>query len=304
MSLLADFYPGPRLQRSVAIFQSSNGVGIVAGSILAGVLAASLGWRTMFLVMGLAGVALVIVVAFTMPAGARKSTPESRQLAKDDGGLLTALRETIATPGMILLALGYSAAHMIPASLPTWGPALLQRSYGVALREVGFVIGPAAVAGVMLGAILSGVIATRLAQKSGNRFAGLTVPIVALPLAVPAFALYLFSPSIPVLMLSIFVLNFLVSTTLGPCIAIGVLLVPPSRRGLTSTLLLTAMSIIAGTLAPLLVGVASDAMVASYGQESLRYALALLLVAPLLSAVLLWLARRRFRADAPAPAAS
>jgi MFS family permease len=297
MSLLADFYPGPKLQRSVAIFQSSNGVGIVAGSILAGVLAAALGWRTMFVVMGAAGVVVVILIAFTMPGTKRKLTAEAKQQQKEEGGLLRAIRETLAVPGLAWLGLGYSVAHMIPASLPTWGPALLQRSYGVALRDVGFVIGPAAVLGVVTGAIFSGMVATWLAERSGNRFAGLSVPILALPLAVPAFVLYLFSPSIPLLMLSILLLNFMISSTLGPCLAAGVSLVAPSRRGLTSTLILTLMAIIAGTIAPLIVGVISDALAPTYGQESLRYALAAMTVTPLLASFLLWFARRRFRKD-------
>lgn len=297
MSLLADFYPGPKLQRSVAIFQSSNGVGIVAGSILAGVLAAALGWRNMFVVMGAAGVVVVILIAVSMPGTKRKFTAQAKQEQKAEGGLFKAIRETIAVPGFAWLALGYSLAHMIPASLPTWGPALLRRSYGVALRDVGFVIGPAAVLGVVTGAILSGMVATWLAERSGNRFAGLTVPILALPLAVPAFVLYLFSPSIPLLMLSILLLNFMISSTLGPCVAVGVSLVQPSRRGLASTLILTLMAIIAGTIAPLIVGIISDALAPTYGQESLRYALAAMMITPVLASFFLWFARRRFRKD-------
>jgi len=55
LSLLADLYPGARLARSVSIFQSSSGVGVMAGSVLAGLLAASLGWRMMFQLFGAAG---------------------------------------------------------------------------------------------------------------------------------------------------------------------------------------------------------------------------------------------------------
>jgi ABC-type sugar transport system permease subunit len=73
--------------------------------------------------------------------------------------------------------------------------------------------------------------------------------------------------------------------------------VPRSRRGLTSTLILTLMAIIAGTIAPLIVGVVSDALAPTYGQESLRYALAVMMVTPLFASLLLWLAKRRFRKD-------
>ncbi len=301
MSLLADYFPGPKLQRSVAIFQSSAGVGIVAGSILAGILAATLGWRMMFVAMGLAGLVLVALIAFTMPSTKRAITPrKDGDLAplKIDG-LLVSMRKIISVPGLILLTLGYSFSHIILATLPTWAPTLLQRSYGVPEKLVGALVGPPAVAGGVLGAILSGILATRLVERSGNRFAGLTVPIIALPLAVPAFALFLFAPSIPVLIASILVLNFMIASTHGPCIALAVSLVAPSHRGLTSTLVLTVMALIAGTIAPLVVGMVSDGLVPTYGKESLRYALLTLILAPLIGALLIWLARRRIAAGSP-----
>jgi len=301
MSLLADYFPGPKLQRSVAIFQSSTGVGIVAGSILAGVLAATMGWRMMFIVMGLAGLGLVVLVALTMPSTRRPPTAEKiagLPPLKIDG-LILSIRKIAAVPGLLMLALGYSFSHIILATLPTWAPTFLQRSYDVPERVVGAMVGPPAVAGGVLGAIIAGIVATRLVERSGNRFAGLTVPIVALPLAVPAFALFLFAPSIPVLIASILVLNFMIASTHGPCIALAVSLVPASQRGLTSTLVLTIMALIAGTIAPLLVGLLSDALVPSYAEDSLRYALLALIVAPLIGAVLIWLARRRIDQASP-----
>lgn len=302
MSLLADFFPGPKLQRSVGIFQSSTGVGIVAGSILAGVLTAALGgWRMMFIVMGLSGLVLVAVIAWTMPSTKRKVAPRNEGdpvLPKIDG-LFLSIRKIASVPGLIPLTLGYSFSHIILATLPTWAPTFLQRSYDVPEKVVGALVGPPAVAGGVLGAILSGILATRLVQKSGDRFAGLTVPILALPLAVPAFALFLFAPSIPVLVASILVLNFMIASTHGPCIAIAVSLVPPSQRGLTSTLVLTAMALIAGTIAPLVVGMVSDGLAPTYGAQSLRYALLLLIVAPLIGSLLIWWARRRANAATP-----
>lgn len=305
MSLLADYFPGPRLQRSVGIFQSSAGVGIVAGSILAGVLTAALGgWRLMFIAMGLAGLVLVALIALTMPSTKREIPPPKPgdlALPKIDG-LLVSIRKIASVPGLMLLILGYSFSHIILATLPTWAPTFLQRTYGVSEGVVGALVGPPAVTGGVLGAILSGMLATKLVERSGNRFAGLTVPIIALPLAVPAFALFLFAPSIPLLVVGILALNFLIASTHGPCIAIAVSLVPPSQRGLTSTLVLTAMALIAGTLAPLLVGMLSDRLGPVYGEQSLRYALLSLIVAPLLGSLFVWLARRRTNVAPPSNA--
>ena len=301
MSLLADLYPGPKLSRSASIFQASSGVGIMFGSILAGILGAMLGWRTMFGLFGAAGLALVLLIALTMRPTPRSTPPISA--ATDPGGLLPAvggvwatMRSIVAIPGMPWLAVGFGMSNMVLACLPIWGPAFLQRSHGVALENVGALIGPPAVFSAVLGNVLSGIVAAHFIQRGGNKRAGLIVPIVALPIAVPAYALFLFAPSLPVALAGVAVMNFMLASSLGPCVALAVSLVEPGRRALTSTVMLIAQTLLAFALGPVLIGQVSDALTPVYGDDSLRYALAAMLVAPIAASLLLWLARRRISA--------
>ncbi|MDO9367330.1 MAG: MFS transporter [Sphingopyxis sp.] len=300
LSLLADLYPGPKLTRTVSVFQASSGVGIMIGSVLAGILAAAFGWRTMFEIFGVAGLALVLLIALTMRPVPRIVAPGSQAVA--DGGIVAAIRTILAIPGMGWLALGYGASNMMLACLPVWAPAFLLRSHNVQLAEVGALVGPPAVIGGIAGGVLAGIVATRLIQRSGNRWAGLIVPVIALPLAAPAFALFLFAPTLPLVLLGIALMNFLLASSLGPCVALAVSLVAGSQRGVTSTLMLIAQNLMAFALGPLLIGVVSDALVPTHGDESLRYALALMLAAPLAASLMLWLARRRI-ADEQIPQA-
>ncbi len=291
LSLLADLYPGPKLTRTVSIFQASSGVGIMIGSVLAGILAAAFGWRTMFEIFGVAGLALVLLIALTMQPVPRIGTPGSQAAA--DGGILSAIRTILAIPGMGWLALGYGASNMMLACLPVWAPAFLLRSHNVQLAEVGALVGPPAVIGGIAGGVFAGIVATRLIQRSGNRWAGLIVPVVALPLAAPAFALFLFAPTLPLVLLGIALMNFLLASSLGPCVALAVSLVAGSQRGVTSTLMLIVQNLMAFALGPLLIGLVSDAIAPTFGADSLRYALALMLAAPWAASLMLWLARRR-----------
>lgn len=294
MSLLADLYPGPKLTRSVSIFQASSGVGIMIGSVLAGILAAAFGWRTMFEIFGVAGLALVLIIAFTMRPVPRAVAAGSK--SQQDGGFIAAIRSILAVSGLGWLALGYGASNMMLACLPVWGPAFLLRSHNVQLAEVGALVGPPAVIGGIAGGVLAGILASRLIQRSGNRWAGLIVPIVALPLAAPAYALFLFAPSLPVALLGVAVMNFLLASSLGPSVALAISLVHGTQRGVTSTLMLIVQNLMAFAFGPLLIGIVSDALAPSYGEESLRYALALMLVAPVIASLLLWLAKRRISA--------
>ena len=293
MSLIADLYPGPRLTRTVSFFQASSGVGIVLGSVLAGVLAAAYGWRTMFHFFGLAGVALVVLIALTMRPTPRLGEGKSQP----DGGLWKAIRAVLAVPGLPWLAAGYGASNMVLASLPVWSPAFLLRSHGVKLAEIGALVGPPAVLGGIAGGITAGIVASRLIKRSGDKYAGLIVPIIALPLAIPAYATFLFAPSLTVVVIAIAVMNFFLSTGLGPCVALAVSLVPAGRRGVTSTVMLIVQNMLAFALGPLIIGIASDAMKPQLGEEALRYALAVMLVAPLAASLLLVMARKRISAS-------
>ena len=294
MSLLADLYPGPKLTRTVSIFQASSGIGIMVGSVLAGILAAAFGWRTMFEIFGAAGMVLVLVIAFTMPVTPRTFVTDAQP--QKTGGLIAAIRAVLAIPGMRWLALGYGASNMVLASLPVWSPAFLLRSHGVKLAEVGALVGPPAVIGGIAGGVLSGLLASRLIRHSGNRWAGLIVPVIALPLAIPAYATFLFAPSLPVVLVGIAVMNFLLSSGLGPCVALAVSLVPATERGVTSTVMLIVQNLLAFAIGPLIIGIASDTLTPVYGEESLRYALVVMLVAPLAASLLLWTAHRRISA--------
>ena len=291
MSLLADLYPGPKLARSASIFQASAGVGIMVGSVLAGLLAASLGWRTMFELFGAAGLVLVATIAATMRPTPRTAAAGGDPLAGN--GLLASIGAILSVPGMAWLALGYGLADMTLACLPIWAPAFLLRSHGVPLEGVGALVGGPAVIGVILGNIVSGMIATAVIQRSGNRRAGLIVPIIALPLAVPAYALFVFASAMPAVLGGIAIMNFMLASSLGPCVALAVSLVPAGQRGLTSTLMLIVQTVLAFAVGPLIVGLVSDALASTYGNDSLRFGLAAMIVAPLIASLFLWLARRR-----------
>ena len=74
MSLLADYH-GPRTRsRALSIHQTSVYLGTAGGGVLAGHLGERYGWRSPFLVLGLAGTAYALMLGF-MPgrAGARQS---------------------------------------------------------------------------------------------------------------------------------------------------------------------------------------------------------------------------------------
>jgi MFS family permease len=262
-------------------------VGVIGGTIAAGLLAAALGWRAMFQICGVAGIGIAVLLLATVREPAR----ERVQQETGDSWLadfLAGARRILGRPGFLTLALCFGVSGMMVAVLGAWGPAFLQRSHGLSLAEVGLAIGPAVGLGGVTGMLVSGVWADRLIARRGYPAAMLRIPLLALPLSVPFVAGFVMAPTLALAMLSAAAMNFLVSCAYTPCVNYAVTTVDPADRGLVSSLLLAASGLIGTGLAPFIVGALSDLLTPGFGAEGLRYALLSMIPTPLIATGLIW----------------
>jgi MFS family permease len=296
-SMIADLYAPARRPRAIGIFQSSIFVGVVIGSIAAGMLAAAHGWRAMFLICGAAGFILILLMLPTMREPVRGTHDRLGIRQEVPADLAATLRGLLRLPGFVPLSIGAAVGSMPGAILPVWAPTFLLRSHGVDLAQVGALIGPAVGIGGVTGTIASGLLASHFVRKYGSEVHGIRVPLIALPIAVPFYILFCFAPSLVVTMSAAAIMNFLLASAVGPCIAAAIGMSPPSTRAVSSTLMLVASGIVGGALAPLIVGMVSDQTVGWLGTDSLRFAMATMAVTPLLASAILWRAYRRAAAQ-------
>ena len=309
LSMIGDLRAPAERPRAVAMFQAGTFVGLVGGSILAGVLAAAHGWRWMFVVCGASGVVLLVAMMIAVRDPVRRADDTALDALPADGDARGAIRRVLATPGFVPLSLGIGFLGTVGAVLGAWGPAFLQRSHHVPLAEVGAVIGPAVGISGIAGTIIGGVLATMLVRRRNSERAGLLVPLIATPIATPFLILFVFAPTLGGAMAATAIMTFLISLGVAPCFALGSGVVGHRVRALASTLMLFAFGLIGSGMGPFVVGVVSDALEPGYGIESLRYALATMIVTPAIAMVLLLLAYRRLgdvvpRAMGPAAAAA
>lgn len=294
MSLIPDLFRPQVRGTSVAVFQSSSFIGIVGGTVLAGVLAASLGWRMMFFACGIGGVILATLLVLTVREPQRETVPDpAADPARWLAGLKAGLRRVCSAPGFLPLAVGFGISAMMGAVLGAWGPAFLQRSHGVPLHEVGIVIGPAVGIGGLAGTLISGAIADRLVRRGNLAAAMLRVPLLALPLATPFMAGFIFAPTLLQTMACAAAMNFLLSCAFVPCVNYAVTRADPGDRALASTVMLAASGLIGGALGPFVVGALSDALSPQLGSEGLRYALSAMIVTPIVATIFVMRAMRK-----------
>ena len=82
-SLVADYFPTHQRARALADFAFGIPLGTAAGTLVGGLLAATYGWRTAFVVVGLAGVLLAPLLLFTV----RNPTRGGTDIAKTEAEL-------------------------------------------------------------------------------------------------------------------------------------------------------------------------------------------------------------------------
>lgn len=293
MSLIPDLFRVQARGRAVAVFQSSSFVGIVGGTVVAGLLGAAMGWRMMFVACGAAGI-IAVALLFTVREPARGQAagvvPEGESYL---AGMLAACRRVLALPGLPALMVGFGLTSMMTSVLAAWGPAFLLRSHGVPLAQVGLVIGPSVGIGGIVGTITGGIIADVLVRRRGTQAAALLVPLVCAPLSLPFMAGFIFAPSLVPAMASAAVMNMAISASMPSTVSYAVSRADPRDRATLSTMLLAAAGLIGGSLGPFIVGSLSDLWATSAGAESLRQAMAVMLVMPALATLFLLHAWRR-----------
>lgn len=118
MSLIPDLFRPQARGKAVGVFQASSFIGIVGGTVLAGVLAASLGCRMMFFVCGVGGVVLATLVVLTVREPQREAAPDpAADPARWLAGLKAGLRRVCSAPGFLPLAVGFGISAMMGAVL-------------------------------------------------------------------------------------------------------------------------------------------------------------------------------------------
>ena len=111
----------------------------------------------------------------------------------------------------------------------------------------------------------------------------LRVPLVALPLATPFMAGFIFAPTLFLTMACAAAMNFLLSCSFVPCVNYAVARADPGDRALASAVMLASSGLIGGALGPFIVGLMSDGLTPQLGAPGLRYALSAMIVTPILA---------------------
>jgi predicted MFS family arabinose efflux permease len=270
-SMISDMFPQERRATALAIYSLGIPIGGAVGSILGGWLGQEYGWRIAFMAVGIPGVILSIIVRLTLREPPRGAQEVSSAAAPQGESVAEVLRFMMRLPSFVHMAFGAALHAFYGYGAAYFVPVFLIRVHMMDKLEVGswlFVIGlTTGVIGISLG----GAISDRLAQRDARWY--MRVPAFASILAVPFAVLFYLWPDPRTAILLSIPGTLVGGVYLGPTFAMTQTLVKPHMRALASAILLFIINLIGLGGGPLLVGMFSDYLKPTYGDESVRYAL-------------------------------
>jgi MFS family permease len=299
-SLIADYFPPEKRTKALAIFMASALVGNFLAFFAGANLAATFGWRTAFLGLGLPGLLIGALafgvlreprrqavaagpgVEFAAGVGAAAGVESGASVGSGAGVGVGATAAGAESFGATLHALASKRTYvliilaMVLYFLATYGatawfPAYLGRVMKMGLRQIGSTYGPLTAVAALVGTLGGGLLTERLARRE-RRWMG-WLPAAFLLACWALLELGLWSDSLPL---------FFVATGLGAAALNGALpgmfamlhlVCGSARRAMAVALLYFFANLLGLGLGPLITGALSDHFRPALGPAGLRLAL-------------------------------
>lgn len=296
-SLIADRTTRAERPRAVAFYMLGAPLALIVGNFAAGWLNENHGWRVTFMVLGLPGLALALLAAFTLDEPRRRRDRDKS--AMEERAPHVSLRETMLflwkVHSLRHLTFCFSVVSFFGYGLLQWQPAFFMRSFGLGAAELGAWLALIFGGGGLLGAWLGGQWASRHAANDER----LQLRVIAMLYAffgVVSIGLYS-SSSVLVAFLLMAIATIGVYAVSGPLFGTIQSLSPPGMRATAIAVLYLFANLIGMGLGPLAAGLLSDLLAPTFGADSLRYALLLLSPGYGWAAWHVWLASKSVMSD-------
>ena len=246
-AIIRDRFNGPEAQRMMSQTTLVFGLGPALAPIVGGALLNLLGWRSIFWAMFLWTIVMIVVCVRALP----ETHPPANRHPLRPRAMWRNYRHVLGRPAFSLLALllgfNFCAFFLYIAA----APAFLVDRLGVSTWGFAWLFVPM-IAGIMIGAFLSGRIAGRISPVRTIRIG---YAVLAAACVINLAISYLLSPQVAWNVLPIFVYT-IGSSLIMPSVTLLLLDLFPTMRGMTSSLQgfvqFALGAVIAGSIAPLL----------------------------------------------------
>lgn len=281
-SMLADYFPGPKLGAAFGVFglgiPLGGGLALISGGMLlkaAPEIARGMApWRFVMIVVGLAG----LLVALLFAAVREPARRGGRALRSDIGAVLGHLSQHPLTYVGLMGALSLMVFVSIAGS--AWTPAFFARRFGWDGARLGGPYGILLLVCGGAGALSGGFLASYLRRRGVGR-ANLKAALTGFSLVTPLAIGFPFAPDPHVALGLIAALAFAAAMPSGGGYAALQEITPPRMRAQVTALNVLMVNLLGASLGPLLVGVVTDSLLHDPSRVGQAIALSALVGCPL-----------------------
>ncbi len=273
-SIISDIFPPKKRASAIAFYSMGVNIGILFGFLFGGWLNEYFGWRVAFVVVGLPGILLAVLVRTTLAEPIR-GHHEDKKLASSRVSFIDVLSLLWSRLSFRHMCFAASLSAFAGNSSNSWTASFMMRSHGMSSGELGTWLAMIVGLGGAIGVLGGGLLADKLASRDRRWY--LWLPAIANLACVPFLvAVYSVDNAYTALLLSV-IPGLLFNVYLGTTIATTQSLVGLRMRATASAILMLIANIIGLGLGPLSVGILSDYLLPSYGTDSLKQAMLILL---------------------------
>jgi MFS family permease len=322
-SLIADYFEKHKRATALSVLALGVPIGTMAGNLIGGWSHDVFGWRQTFLLVGLPGLLVALLVRLTVvepprgfseravarssPDGAPGSAHANVGQPLQEGARSTAPSSAAPPISEVLrfLASRKAFCHMCLAaalhSIPWYSGSIFNaaffiRSHEMSASRAGFWLAVFAAAAA-LGTFTGGFLSDRLSKRLDDWRWYMWVPGIATLAMVPLqFTSYLGS-DLTTVMTSFCIMYVLAAMFFGPSFAVTQAIATPRVRATAASILIFIQTLIGLGVGPFLVGAMSEYLKPEFGTASLRYALVIIGLTNIWAAAHYLWGARTLRAD-------
>ncbi len=291
-SIISDLYPKEERAGALSIYALGVPFGIMFAYLAAGQIVTAYGWRMTFVLLGLPGVVLALLLPFIIREPKRGAQEAIGDETIEQVSFRTALNTLLRIPSWWAMCLGIAFASFIGYALATWQIDYLRAfdpdyKFTTIVNWLGVINGTTYVAGTFLG----GYIADKFAKKSVSAYGWVSAiaVLVGLPFVLAAF----WAPTINLHLIFIAVFLLCLGMYLGPSFAVAQTLAPINMRAMSTALFFLILNLIALGGGPTAVGILADVFLAQHGEtHAYRLAITVVCFSLVLSAISFLLAAK------------
>ncbi len=275
-SIICDYFPAARRPMALTIFCLGAPIGAWIGADMAGAVAHAYGWRAAFLVLGIPGVLLALLIMATIREPKRGCLDVIK--SDDDPTLMETMRFCLSQRSAVHVMMGSGVAALWGWGLMWFIPTFLQRTYQIDVGQAGAIVGPIHLVMGISASLLTAWILGRPSYTDPRKIVYLLGGVTAVATVPGIIAIYTHNITLATVSLWLFIPG--IYFYIGPAFALGQNLAPPKMRAMFSAIALLIANVFNLIVAPQGVGLLSDYFAGPAGPDAASLRSALLILAP------------------------